>query len=87
MEQRRRFVESLVTLVDPEVYGPLIQTEETLSQCVNSWNVVIWYHRLDAKIELLWEMKLLDGGIYTRLKGTLEDYYRSMMRRAKEEEL
>lgn len=87
MEQRKRFLESLYELADRDAYRPLMQTEETFSECVNSWNILVWYHRLDAKIEFLWEMKLLDGGIYTRLKGTLEDYFQAMMRTAQKEEL
>ena len=50
-------------------------------------NVITWYHRLDAKIELLWEIKLMDLSVYMRLNGTLEDYFKAFLRRMEKEEL
>lgn len=86
MGQRERFFEVLGKVEDRKIYQILKRSSETMDECVNSWNLIIWYNRLDAEIELLWELKLLEINIYGRLKGTLEDYYKIFLIRLQKEE-
>ena len=87
MEQERRFFAALEKLRDKEWYLPLARAAETFKESTTTWNVITWYHRLDAKIELLWEIKLMDLSVYRRLNGTLEDYFKAFLRRMEKEEL
>lgn len=86
MGQRERFFEALEKIEDMNIYRILQRSSETLDACVNSWDLVIWYNRLEAEVDLLWELKLLEINIYARLRGTLEDYYKMFLKQLQKEE-
>ncbi|HIU75503.1 MAG TPA: hypothetical protein IAC62_06455 [Candidatus Pelethocola excrementipullorum] len=86
MVQRERFFGALEKIEDMRSYRILQRSSETLDACVNSWDLVIWYNRLEAELDLLWELKLLEINSYARVKGTLEDYFKIFLKQLQKEE-
>lgn len=86
MGQRERFFGALEKIEDMRIYRVLQRSSETLDACVNSWDLVIWYNRLEAELDILWELKLLEMNSYARVKGTLEDYFKMFLNQLQKEE-
>lgn len=85
-KKRERLIGTLQKIEDINIYRILKRSFGILDECVDSWNLTIWYNRMEAQIELLWELRQLETELCGRLKGTLEDYFRIFLIQLQEEE-
>ncbi|WP_230397612.1 hypothetical protein [Novisyntrophococcus fermenticellae] len=85
-KKRERLIGALQKIEDINIYRILKRSFEILDECVDPWNLTIWYNRMEAEIELLWELRQLETELYGRLKGTLEDYFRIFLIQLQKEE-
>lgn len=80
LEQLKRVLDTVQNIENEKVRNFFCGILRIMAECVLPWDLVLWYNRLDASLELAWELRVIDENIYARLKGTTEDYYMASLR-------